>query len=488
MVERMIQVFEAPLFELGGQAISLFWIVQLLLSLLAVSLTARFLKQLLRDRLLVRFGIDGGNREAIASLMSIALGAFGYVIVLQATGINLSSLVVVMGGLGVGIGFGLQDIAKNLLSGLTILVERKLRVGDFIEFDDIEGYVAEISIRSTVIRTLSGGEVMIPNAQLAEERITNWSYRSFDGRIEIPVSVAYGSDPVLVTEVLLEAAYSLPELLLNPPPKVIFAGFGDSALNFTMWAWINRIDRRDRIKSNLTFTIEYYLRQNGITIPFPQLDLWMRSPTPLPNSVSNSVKDRGRSPQSQISPENGDSPPSPPSSHPHTLRTWLSQVTYFQHFNELQMRSLIEMGHRKHLAPSEVLIRQGELAREFCIVLAGAIGAFHESEHQEKQLFTFAAGQYFGELPLMLGVPYPTTMKALSNTTLFMIDATGFETLLRDYPALAEEIADELASRREVLDGYRQELKGMGFSPETETNPTIWIRQRLKQLFTKMSR
>ncbi|MGB3492783.1 MAG: mechanosensitive ion channel domain-containing protein [Elainellaceae cyanobacterium] len=488
MLERAIQLFEAPLFELGGQPISLLWISKLLLALFVVSIVARLIKQFLKHRLLPKFAIDVGNREAIASLISIGAGAFGYVIVLQATGINLASLAVVIGGLGVGIGFGLQDIAKNLLSGLTILIERKLRVGDFVEFDDIEGYIEEISIRSTVIRTLAGGEVMIPNSQLAEERITNWSYRDFTGRIEIAVGVAYGSDPVLVTETLMEAAYALGEILSKPAPKVIFDGFGDHALNFKLWAWTAHIDRRDILRSELTFTTEYYLRQQGITVPFPQMDLWVRSHG-LPLSPSQSktqevVQEIQKS--GEVSPSAATPSPRNHHAHPNTIRDWLTQISYFQHFNELQLRKLIEMGYRKHLNHADVFVNQGQFAREFCIVLSGAIGAFHESNHQEKQLFTFEAGQYFGELPLMLGLPYPTTMKALSNTVLFLINAEGFERLLRDHPDLANDIAQELARRQEVLDGYHHELKQMGLlNGENENNPVVWIQQRLKDLFAR---
>lgn len=484
MIELAIQLLKTPFLELGGQTISLLWIAQLMLAVVTVSIITRFIKNFLKHRILAGLGIDGGNREAIATLISFGLGAVGYVIVLQATGFNLASLAVIVGGLGVGIGFGLQDITKNLLSGLTILVERKLRVGDFIEFDDIEGYIEEISIRSTVIRTLAGSEVVIPNSQLAEERITNWSYRDFTGRIEIPVGVAYGSDPVLVTETLLDAARTLTDVLSDPPPKVIFSGLGDSALNFKLWAWTNRVDRRVIISSDLMFTIEYYLRQRGITVPFPQMDLWVRSSHPL--SDSNSIGNANPLPKPALESNGTVSHPLPQNSM--RLRNWLSQVSYFQHFDELQLRSLIEMGYRKSLESSHVLVRQGELAREFCIVLSGAIGAFHQSEHQEKHLFTFEAGQYFGELPLMLGVPYPTTMKALSDTVLFMINATGFEKLLRDNPTLAEAIALELAKRREVLQSYQQELQKMGLlDSEIGNNPVIWIRKRLKQLFAEIS-
>lgn len=313
--------------------------------------------------------------------------------------------------------------------------------------------------------------MVIPNSQIAEERITNWSYRNFEGRIAIEVGVAYGSDPVLVTETLLEAAHSLKEILSTPRPEVIFVGFGDSALNFELQAWTKRIDRRPKIKSNLTFTVEYYLRRNNIDVPFPQLDLWMRSPAEsigeLRSSQPISLKKEERSQPAK------------------TLRSSLSQISYFQNFNELQMRSLIEMGYRKQIEKSEIVIRQGDVVREFCIVLAGAIGAFHDDKLQGMPEFTFEAGMYFGELPLMLGVPSPGTLKALANTVLFVIDIAGFEKLLQDYPALAEDITQELANRKEVLENlYNLDLSGLG--KENEHNPVVWIQQRFKKLFNKI--
>ena len=137
MGELLGPVFEKELLKLGDQSISLLWMIELLIAVVAVGIATRLLKNFLRYRLLARLGVEGGNKEAIATLISLGVGTFGYLIVLQASGLDLSSVAVIVGGLGIGIGFGLQDITKNLLSGLTVLFERKLRVGDFIEFDDI---------------------------------------------------------------------------------------------------------------------------------------------------------------------------------------------------------------------------------------------------------------------------------------------------------------------------------------------------------------
>jgi len=228
----IVQIVETPIFQLGSESISIRWIFQVILLLVLVAILARFFKGVLKNQLLPRLGLDLGNREAISTVVSGAGGALGYIVVLQAVGINLDSLAVIIGGLGVGIGFGLQDVTRNLISGFTLLIERKVRVGDFVEIENISGYVQEVSMRATVIQTFNGSNVVVPNTYLADSPVLNWYYETHRGRIDIPIGVAYGSDPVLVTEVLLNIAYSEPEVLSQPAPKVIFREFGDSALHF----------------------------------------------------------------------------------------------------------------------------------------------------------------------------------------------------------------------------------------------------------------
>lgn len=467
------KVLTAPLLKLGGQAISLLWIAQVLLLLLLVTLLARGFKQFLKHRILRGLGLGEGNREAIATLTSIGLAAFSYVVVLQGMGVDLASLAVLVGSLGIGIGFGLQELTKNLTSGITLLVERKLKVGDLIEFEETLGHIQEISIRSTVIRTFQGSELVVPNTYLTNSKIVNWNYENCRGRIDLPVGVAYESDPLLVTEVLLNCALTESEVLCTPPPKVIFNGFGDNALNFELWVWIDRIDRRLLVRSSLYFNIEYQLRQRGISIPFPQRDLWLRNPDALSFLAGGEA--------------NGSQPPaqeSPSLSLPPTLQELLRQVAYFQHFNDLQLRRLIEMGYRRHLEAGEVLFRQGEYGNAFCIVLSGAIDAIYQTEKIDRRLFTFSAGQYFGELPLMLGGPYPTTMRGAADSNLFLIRGECFQSLLRSYPELAEDIAQELEKRQDVLRDYQMQLREMGLvDSEAMRNPVAWLRHRLGKIF-----
>ena len=249
MITRWLgNIFTTPLFYLGGQSISLLWILKILGLLIFVSILARIIKRLLKYRILLSLGISDSNREAISTLISFTLAALGYFIVIQTMGINLASLAVVIGGLGVGIGFGFQDLTRNLISGLTILGERKLKAGDLIEFHDQLGYIREISIRSTVIQTLQGSELIIPNTELTNSVVVNWNYDNCQGRINLEVGVAYGSDLLVVTDILLNSAMMVKEVLDLPAPQVIFSGFGDNALNFVLWAWIDRMDRALIIK------------------------------------------------------------------------------------------------------------------------------------------------------------------------------------------------------------------------------------------------
>ncbi|NJM88626.1 MAG: mechanosensitive ion channel [Hydrococcus sp. RU_2_2] len=470
----IFQIFTTPLFQMGEENISLIWVIRFIISLIFVAFLTTLVKKSLKYRLLGKLGIDPGNREALSTLISYSFGAIGCVIVIQLSGFNLATFAVIAGGLGVGIGFGLQDITKNLVSGITLLIERKLKVGDFIQLDTIIGYIDEISIRSAVIRTLEGNEVIIPNSLLVESRIINKSYTNLKGLIRIPVGVAYGSDPILVTEVLLNSAYMDRNILYQPPPKVVFIGFGDNALTFELFVWVNTIDKELLIKSSLNFIIEYNLRSAGIQIPFPQRDVWLRNPDFLKSKTKNDSQEEDKS-EKNISP-----------SKSFFLRDLLRKISYFNSLSDLHLRSLIELGCRKYLEESEILCRQGEPGNAFYIVLSGTIEAIYEQEKIKKQLFTFEAGQFFGELPLMLGIPYPKTMRSRSETILFAIDSKSFGQLLKSYPGLSEEIVQELAKRQEVLQEFEQQMKELNLIPESEddTSPVVWLRKQIKRLFS----
>ncbi|MDJ0658297.1 MAG: mechanosensitive ion channel [Crocosphaera sp.] len=461
------QTFSTPLFNIGGENISILWILKAIMLLIFVSLLARGTKRFLKNYLLVLLKIKEGTREVIATLTGLGLGTLGYIIVLQGLGLDLASFAVVVGGLGVGIGFGLQEITKNLVSGLTLLGESKLKVGDLIEFQGHLGYIQEISLRSTVIRTLQGSQLVIPNTDLTSQPVENWNYENCHGRIEISIGVAYNSDLLLVTELLLESAFLEKEVLSDPSPKVVFIEYGDNALIFELWVWVTNIENRQCIKSSLNFIIEYKFRQGGISIPFPQRELWLRNVDSLPLTKVKTVSNEQSS-----------------SSHI-TLKDSLQSFPCFQHLNELELRKLIEVGTRRYLKKDETFIHQGEYDSYFYIILSGQIQAIYETKKVSRILFTFNQGQSFGELPLLLEIPYPTTMIASEDTHLFLLAKTCFQDLLNQYPYLAQEIASELAKRQEILEDYQNNLKEMGLiDDDSLKNPVVWIRQRLSQIFS----
>ncbi|MDR7897592.1 mechanosensitive ion channel [Thermosynechococcus sp. JY1334] len=462
-----VSIADAPLFRLGRETISLRWLFQVVLLLILVAILARFFKGVLKNQLLPRLGLDLGNREAISTVMSGAGGALGYIIVLQAVGINLDSLAVIIGGLGVGIGFGLQDVTRNLISGLTLLIERKVRVGDFVEIENISGYVQEVSMRATVIQTFNGSNVVVPNTYLADSPVLNWYYETHRGRIDIAIGVAYGTDPVLVTEVLLNIAHSEPDVLREPAPRVIFREFGDSALKFELWVWTDAIERRVFIKSSLNFKIDYYFRQHNISIPFPQRDIWIRN-APALSPLSEPAETVGM-PLAPATP---------------SLKSLLQQVSYFQCMNDLQLRFLIESGYRKHLAAKEILFRAQEAISNFYIVLQGQMAAVYEENGELKPMMTFNPGEHFGELPLMLGVACPATMMAMTDTVLFVLPREGFEQLLKEHPSLADDIAVAIARRQDVLAQHQQELQQLSRQGSDQSRPINWIRDRLQKLLS----
>ena len=206
--------------------------------------------------------------------------------------------------------------------------------------------------------------------ELTSNSIVNWNYDNCNGRLEIPVGVDYDSDPVLVTEVLLESAAMEKNVVKNPAPKVIFQGFGDSALNFELWVWVKRIDQRLLISSNLNFILQYNLKRRGITIPFPQRDLWLRNPETLQSQPVDL-------PDSLLPIPNGCPP----------LKSLLLNFPCFTHLNDLELRGIIEMGDRRHLSQGEIVAKQGEYYDFFCVVLTGGVNAIYETDQISNRLF-----------------------------------------------------------------------------------------------------
>ncbi|HDT12917.1 MAG TPA: mechanosensitive ion channel family protein [Candidatus Aminicenantes bacterium] len=257
------------------------------LIVLASVFVTRILTRLLFDRLLRKFGIKEGILYTLRRLTEYTLILVGVIIAFQFVGIDLSGLAVIFGLLSVGIGFGLQNITANFVAGLVLLFERPIKVGDRIMVGDVEGDVEEIGIRSTKIRTLNNVSIIVPNSQFTSSNIVNWSHGDPRVRLDIDVGVSYGSDLDLVLQSLKEVALENPKVLEEPEPDVLLREFGDSSWNMRLRLWIDNPRGHHGIRSDINGAIVRKFREKGIEIPFPQRDLHVRSPLPLPLTKDN---------------------------------------------------------------------------------------------------------------------------------------------------------------------------------------------------------
>lgn len=250
-----------------GFSILLFW-------------ASKKLRDLLTSRLLAKTHLDPGAQMAIGTVSRYAILFLGFIVILQTVGINLTTLNVLAGAVGIGVGFGLQNVASNFIAGIIILFERPVKIGDRIEVDGSDGKVVSVGARSTVIKTNDNITIIVPNGKLITEDVINWSYDSRNPRIRlrVPVGVSYDSDVALVKRLLLEVGNENPDVLQDPAPTVRLLEFGDNSLNFELWVWSKaKLHRKTVLLSDLNFAIWEKFKANNIEIPFPQRDLNIRS-------------------------------------------------------------------------------------------------------------------------------------------------------------------------------------------------------------------
>lgn len=274
----LLRIVYYPLVKLGDSELTLVTLFKFACIIALVFFCERLLRRLLVRRFLQRTNFHPSMQYAISKIGGYIFLAIGFYIALKLVGIDLSSLAVVAGAVGVGLGFGLQNIISNFVSGLIILAERPIAIGDRVELGEVAGVVTKISLRSTSIVTNDNITIIVPNSDFVTGKVTNWSYGDPKVRIRVPIGVAYGTDTERVRRLLLEVAQAHPLVLREPTPEVFFTGFGDSALNLELGVWTaDMTSKPRRFRSDLNFAIERKLRENQIEIPFPQRDLHLRS-------------------------------------------------------------------------------------------------------------------------------------------------------------------------------------------------------------------
>lgn len=277
IIERIIYYLNYPFVNQAEFKVSVLSLLLLVLSVIVATIISRYSRRFLDRRVLPRFKLDAGLRYTLLRIIHYFIVITGLLYGLKlGFAVDLTGIAVILGFLSVGIGFGLQYIASDIVSGFILLFERPLRVGDRLKIDEVEGKVMQISLRSTRIVTNDEVTVIVPNSDLVRNKVINWSYCD-KVRIRISIGVAYGTDTQKVTDALIEAARLVDKVLPDPAPKVHFKSFGDSSLDFELLAWINLPHNHLQIRSDLNYQIDRLFRLYNIEIPFPQRDLHLRS-------------------------------------------------------------------------------------------------------------------------------------------------------------------------------------------------------------------
>ncbi len=273
----ILNFLKKPMISFGGSSITTMVLVYLtIISILFVYITAK-IKNLIIYRLLSRSSVDLGVRIAVASIIRYIILVIGFIVILQTAGINLSSVTVLFGALGVGIGFGLQNITNNFVSGLIILIERPIKVGDRIEVGGIAGDVVNISMRATTIITNDNISIIVPNSEFVSSTVINWSHTDRSVRFNFDIGVSYREDPEKIKELLVKVADENDGVLKNPKADVLFKEFRESAMVFTLRVWTRAYtDRPGVLKSQLYYEIHAMFRRNGVEIPYPQRDVHIK--------------------------------------------------------------------------------------------------------------------------------------------------------------------------------------------------------------------
>jgi small-conductance mechanosensitive channel len=276
--EWLEKILNQSLFTLGDSKLTVGLILTLVVSFTLLFIVSEWIRKFLIHKILHKRQIELGTKESIGAIVKYLLILAGIFTILQTNGIDLSAFGVLAGAIGVGIGFGLQNITNNFISGMIILFEQPIKVGDRIEVGEVTGDVTRISARSTVVLTNDNISIIVPNSQFIDNPVINWSLNERKIRFNFPVGVAYKENPEIIKKILLEVADANPGVLKTPGSDVLFDSYGESSLNFTLRVWSSEFVGKPRVlRSQLYYEIFKKFAEHDIELPFPQRDIHLKS-------------------------------------------------------------------------------------------------------------------------------------------------------------------------------------------------------------------
>jgi len=277
-LDTLTGLLDARVVQFGASAITIRTVLYLVVLLTTLSLASGFARRWLVTALAVRTTMRVGEREAIGTIFRYGVLVAGVLVAVQTAGLDLTTLNVLAATVGIGIGFGLQSVATNLISGVIILFERPIQIGDRIEVDGVHGDVVHIGGRSTIVVTNDNISIIVPNSKFITEKVLNWSHSDPKVRFRVPVTVAYGVDIRAVERVLLDVASASPDVLTTPAPSVRLAEFSDNGIALELLVWSSSlVHRKGFLVSGLNFAIVDAFGRHGIAFPYPRRDVHIRS-------------------------------------------------------------------------------------------------------------------------------------------------------------------------------------------------------------------
>ena len=285
-MEWLNDIISYKLIDIHGRSLTVFNIIILVAIFLVVKFIVKYFSKFFKKRIAPKYDIEEGKAFAILQLVKYLIYVIAIMLALESLGLNVTVLLAGSAALLVGLGLGIQEIFKDLVSGLILLFEGSLKVGDVIELESLVGVVKEINIRTSKVRTRDGIIIIVPNSNFINDKVINWSNSSRLTRFKVEVGVAYGSDVQLVQKILLECAAEVDHISSRPRSFVRFSEFGESSLNFELYFWSERVWLIENTKSELRFAIDAKFRENKVTIPFPQRDLHFKSTKIGPSPTS----------------------------------------------------------------------------------------------------------------------------------------------------------------------------------------------------------
>lgn len=278
-LENFKTILNTQLFTLSGRSVTISSIIFFFLIIVLTWIISKYIRSLIRDKFSDRF--EAGTGHTIRRLTHYSIMIIGFIVAIDFIGFDLTSLAVVAGFLSVGIGFGLQNITSNFISGLILMFERPISVGDIVTVDDKIGTIEDIGLRATTVNTVDNIHVVIPNSKFVQETVTNWTRGDQKIRIRLSVGVAYGSDVEKVKDILFDIAKNVEGVLEEPEPQVVFQEFGGSSLNFEFRVWVATPRDRIKVSNRVNELINERFEEQDVEMPFPQRDLHVRSSVPL---------------------------------------------------------------------------------------------------------------------------------------------------------------------------------------------------------------